>query len=234
MTNDDAFATASGDPLPLSGWSAANLSWRLVETALAGALAGVLIILAWLQPRPDLPTAATGAFFWIKAAYPAAIAGCAQVAATRLARERSGGVAALGAAAVLALVMLVVAAVQIASLPLEMMLGLLWPDGAACVANVLTIAAPMLVLTAIGLRHAPLERPALTGLACGLFCGGVAGAVDGLHCWQETYAFVGPWFTLAMLCSGAIGAGALKILSPGESAKQKGPPDCSEGPLDVG
>ena len=23
--------------------------------------------------------------------------------------------------------------------------------------------------------------------------------VDGLHCWQGTYAFVGPWFTLAML-----------------------------------
>ena len=216
MTIDDALAAAGGDSEPVSGgvgWSAANLPWRLVETAMAGALAGVLIILFWLQLRPDLPLAASGAFFWIKGAYPLVIAACALVAVTGMARERRGADVAFGAAAVLAGLMLVAAAVQIIDLPTEMVLALLWPDGAICVANVLTLAAPMLVLTAIGLRQVELDRPAATGFACGLFCGGVASAVDGLHCWQETYAFVGPWFTLAMLACGAVGAGSLTLLA---------------------
>jgi hypothetical protein len=71
----------------------------------------------------------------------------------------------------------------------------------------------MLALTGVGLREVDLERPALTGFACGLFCGGVAATVDGLHCWQGTYTFVGPWFTLAMLVSGGIGAGLVKLLA---------------------
>nr|WP_255500993.1 DUF1109 domain-containing protein [Caulobacter sp. RHG1] len=189
------------------------MPWRLVETAMAGALAGVLIIFFWLELRPDLPLAASGAFFWIKGGYPLAIAACALVAATRLAREQRGADVALGAAAVLGGLMLVAAAVQIIDLPTEMVLALLWPDGAICVANVLTIAAPMLLLAAVGLRRVELDRPAATGFACGLFCGGVAGAVDGLHCWQETYAFVGPWFSLAMLACGAVGAGSLAMLA---------------------
>lgn len=213
MTIDDALATASGEPLPVSGWSAANLPWRLVETAMAGALAGVLIILAWLQLRPDLPVASAGVFFWIKGLYPCAIAACALLAATKLAREQRGANTAFGVAAVLAGLMLVAAVIQIIDLPAEMALALLWPDGAICVANVLTIAAPMLLLTAVGLGRVELERPAATGFACGLFCGGVAGAVDGLHCWQETYAFVGPWFTLAMLACGAVGAGVMALLA---------------------
>jgi hypothetical protein len=213
VTIDDALLPASGEPLPVSGWSAANLPWRLVETAMAGALAGVLIILTWLQLRPDLPMAAAGAFFWIKGLYPSAIAACALLAATKLAREKRGAKIAFGAVAVLAGLMLVAAAVQIIDLPTEMALALLWPDGAICVANVLTLAAPMLLLSAVGLSRVELERPAVTGFACGLFCGGVAGAVDGLHCWQETYAFVGPWFTLAMLACGAVGAGSLALLA---------------------
>lgn len=216
MTIDDALATAGGEPLPVSGavgWSAANLPWRLVETAMAGALAGVLMILVWLELRPDLDLAASGVFFWIKGTYPLAIAACTLFAATKLAREQRGAAAALGVAAMLAGLMLAAAVVQIIGLPSEMALALLWPDGAICIGNILTIAAPMLVLIGVGLRAVELERPAATGFACGLFCGGVAGAVDGLHCWQETYAFVGPWFTLAMLACGAVGAGLMALLA---------------------
>lgn len=233
MTIDDALATAGGEPLPVSGavgWSAANLPWRLVETAMAGALAGVLMILVWLELRPDLGLAASGVFFWIKGTYPLAIAACALVAATKLAREQRGASLAFAVAAALAGLMLVAAVVQIIGLPREMALALLWPDGAICIGNVLTLAAPMLLLVAVGLRNIELERPAATGFACGLFCGGVAGGVDGLHCWQETYAFVGPWFTLAMLCSGAVGAGVLKIPSLYERGIQtKKPPGSLQG-----
>ncbi|MET3666973.1 NrsF family protein [Caulobacter sp. 1776] len=212
MTIDDTLAPAGhagGAPI----WSAATLPWRLAEIAAAGALAGVLIILLWLDPRPDLRAAAGQAFFWIKAAYPAAVAACALLAATWLARGQRGGVIALAVAGAGGCAMLIAAAVQASTMAPAILAALLWPAGAICLGDILILAAPMLALTVAGLRDVDLPRPALTGFACGLFCGGVAASIDGLHCWQGTYAFVGPWFTLAMLASGALGASAIALLA---------------------
>lgn len=213
MTIDETLAPASvaGGGAPI--WSAATMPWRLAEIAAAGALAGVLMILLWLDLRPDLAVAAAHPFFWIKAAYPAVVAGCAMVAATWLARVRPGGVMALALAGAAACAMLIAAAVQASSMTPAALMSLYWPNGAVCLGNVLVIAAPMLALAVAGLRRVDLERPAATGFACGLFCGGVAGTIDGLHCWQGTYAFVGVWFTLAMLVSGGVGAAAIALLA---------------------
>jgi hypothetical protein len=213
VTIDDTLAPASGEGQGASVWSAATLPWRLAEIAYAGALAGVLMILLWLNLRPDLTVAAASPFFWIKEAYPAGVALCALIAATRVARGQPGAGIALGLAAVAACAMLIAAAVQAASLSPAALRVLYWPNALVCMSDVLILAAPMLLLTTIGLRDVDLARPAPTGFACGLFCGGVAAAVDGLHCWQGTYAFVGPWFTLTMLVSGGIGAGAIMLLA---------------------
>ncbi len=194
-------------------WSAATLPWRLLEVAAAGALAGVLMILAWLNLRPDLPVAAAHGFFWIKAAYPAAVGACGLAAATWMARGCRGGPLMLTLAGALACAMLIAGGVQASGAPDAALQALSWSNAAVCLGDILVIAAPMLALTVVGLRDVDLERPAPTGFACGLFCGGVAATVDGLHCWQGTYAFVGPWFTLAMLLCGAVGAGAVKLLA---------------------
>jgi len=213
MTIDDTLAPpASGGGRGAPIWSAAALPWRLAEIAAAGGLAGVLMVLLWLTPRADLSIAVTYPFFWIKAAYPAAVAACALAAATRLARGQPGGVA-MPAAAALACAMLAAAAIQAFAGAPAVPATVFWSGGVTCLSDVLVIAAPMLALTVAGLREVDLPQPALTGLACGLFSGGVAAAVDGLHCWQGTYAFVGPWFTLAMLVSGGLGAGAIKLLA---------------------
>lgn len=213
MTIDDTVAPITGAGAGAPIWSAATLPWRLVEVAAAGALTGVLMILVWLDLRPDLAVAVAQPFFWLKAAYPAAVAVLALVTATWIARCRMSGLLALAGAAALASAMLIAAAVQASSMTAGALAALYWPDAAVCVGNVLVIAAPMLALAMAGLRDIDLEQPALTGFACGLFCGGVAATVDGLHCWQATYAFVGPWFTLAMLLCGAVGAGAVKLLA---------------------
>lgn len=213
MTLDDSLVPADSAGTNAHTWSAATLPWRLVEIAAAGALAGVLIILLWLNLRPDLPVAAAHPFFWIKASYPAAIAGCALVTATWFARGRPGAGMALAVAGAFASAMLIAGGVQAWSMSHADFNALMWPDGMICLGNNLVIAAPMLALTIIGLREVDLERPAPTGFACGLFCGGVAATIDGLHCWQGTYTFVGPWFTLAMLVSGGIGAGLVKLLA---------------------
>ncbi len=213
LTIDDGLADL--DAAGVGGapaWSLATLPARMAEVAAAGALAGVLMILLWLRLRPDLSSAVVGSFFWIKAAYPAVIAACALVAATLFARGARGGGRALAAAGALAGAMLIAAGVDAWTMGAPALRTLYWPNAAVCVGNVLIIAAPMLALIATGLRDVDLERQALTGLACGLFCGGVAAVVDGLHCWQTTYAFVGPWFTLAMLLSGGVGAGLSALL----------------------
>ncbi|USQ96865.1 NrsF family protein [Caulobacter sp. RL271] len=212
MIDDTLAPPASGGGKGAPIWSAATLPWRLTEIAAAGALAGVLMVLLWLTPRPDLSVAAAHPFFWIKATYPAAVAACALAAATGLARGRQSGVAMLAVAGALAFAMLTAAAIQAAGMAPAALAILIWPDGATCLGDILVIAAPMLVLTVAGLRAVDLPRPAPTGFACGLFSGGVAATVYGLHCWQGTYAFVGPWFTLAMLVSGGLGAGAIKLL----------------------
>jgi hypothetical protein len=213
VTIDETLAPGGGAGTGAHIWSVATLPWRLVEIAAAGALAGVLIILLWLNPRPDLSEAAAQAFFWIKVAYPAVVAGCALAAATWLARGRPGAGMALAVAGAFASAMLIAGGIQAWSMSGTEFNTLMWPDGAVCLGNILVLAAPMLGLAIVGLRDVDLERPAPTGFACGLFCGGVAATVDGLHCWQETYTFVGPWFTLAMLLSGGIGAGAIELLA---------------------
>jgi hypothetical protein len=213
VTIDETLVPASGVGGGAPIWSAATLPWRLAEIAAAGALAGVLMILLWLDLRPDLPVAAAHAFFWIKAAYPAGVAGCAMVAATWLARAKPGGVMALAFAGAAACAMLIAAAVQASSMTPTALAALYWPNGALCLGDILVIAAPMLALAVAGLRRVDLERPAATGFACGLFCGGVAGTIDGLHCWEGSYAFVGVWFTLAMLVSGGLGAAAITLLA---------------------
>lgn len=211
MTIDDTLAPASGEGQGAPIWAAATLPWRLAEIACAGALAGVLMILFWLNLRPDLAVAAAEPFFWIKAAYPAVIAVCALVAATRTARNQAGAGVPLALAGVAACALLSAGALQAVGLSPTALGVLYWPNALVCLGNILVIAAPMLVLTVAGLRDVDLTRPALTGFACGLFCGGVAAAVDGLHCWQGTYAFVGPWFTAAMLVCGGLGAGAIAL-----------------------
>jgi hypothetical protein len=189
------------------------LPWRLTEVAAAGALAGVLMILAWLDLRPDLSVAAasnrsSGSRPPIPPPSPVLRPGHRHLdraladkrAASPGRRGRPGqrhadrrGVQASGMAP-------------------GALKALYWPNGdlhGQRPGHRRADAGP----GAAGLRDVDLERPALTGFACGLFCGGVAATVDGLHCWQETYAFVGPWFTLAMLVSGGIGAGVVKLLA---------------------
>jgi hypothetical protein len=213
LTSKETAVSAAVSPWGASIWSSATLPWRLAEVGAAGALAGILMVLAWFGLRPDLGMAVQHASFWIKAIYPVCVAVCGLIGATALARGRTGGGAAVAAAAAPACAMLLAAAIQALA---ARRLGLLvqpWSEGATCLGDILVIAAPMLTLVLVGLRDVDLERPALTGLACGLFCGGIAGAVDILHCGRTTFAFVGPWFTLALLITGALGAGAVSLLA---------------------
>lgn len=211
---DDALVLPDAAPAAAPGWSTATLQTRLLELAAAGALAAVLMVLLWLQPRADFWVAISQPFFWLKGLYTVALAVMALGGATASVRR---GASVRPPAAMLAAVvalMAVAAAFEAPGLGPAMIAHVFDPGGAfACIAYVAILAAPMLLVAGIGLRGVELERPAVTGLFVGLFCGAVAASVYGLHCLDSTFAFVVLWYTAAVLVCGAMGAGGLKLIA---------------------
>lgn len=202
MTIDDTPAPAGGG-FPI--WSVENLSWRLVEVAAAGLLGGILMILAWLGPRPDLEAALRTPVFWTKLGYAAVIAAGAGLSACRLARGRPWAPAPLIVAAVVAGGFLVFGAVQAQAMTPAALASLSWSKALVCIACILAIATPMLLFSSYGLASVDPERPRLVGFAGGVACGAVADIVFGLHCASSTFAFIAPWHTAGMLICGLAG-----------------------------
>jgi hypothetical protein len=179
---------------------------QLALAALAGAGVALALVLVWLQLRPDLAKAMSGSFFWIKAAYTAALAIAGFWATERLGRPGvSARSAALTALAVLALFE-IVAILQFAPMTgadrLSAVQGVSWT---VCTRNIVLLAAPMTLICLLVLRRLAPTRPMAAGFAAGAFSGAVAATVYGLHCPEATFVFVGLWYTLGVLVSGLIG-----------------------------
>lgn len=201
MTIDDILAPASGGT-PI--WSAETLPWRLAEVAAAGALGGLLMILAWLGLRPDLAQAVQTPVFWIKVGYAAALALGAGLTACRLARGRARGLLPLMLAACLAGGFLTFGLFQALAMAPQALLQLYWPTALTCIVAIMALATPMLLFASYGLASVDPERPRLVGFAGGVACGAVADLVFGLHCPFTTFAFIAPWHTAgALICGGA-------------------------------
>lgn len=211
---DDALVLPDEAPATTSGWSTATLRTRLLELAAAGALAAVLLVILWLKARPDFGSAISQPFFWIKGVYTTALAGIALVGAGAAARPRASARIALAIGGGLITVMAVIAALEAPGLSAAMVTQVFDPGGGlACLAYVAVLAAPMLLVAGVGLRGVELERPGLTGLFVGLFCGGVAASVYGAHCLGSTFLFVTLWYTAAVLLCGGLGAAGLKLIA---------------------
>jgi hypothetical protein len=180
---------------------------RLVMAAASAVLIALVLVLLWLGLRPDLAGAMAGRFFWIKAAYTAAIAVGAGLACERLVRP---GVAAgrawmvgVGALALFALAALVQYAGLDADGRLAALRGVSWQ---VCSRNILVLGGPSTLVTLLALRAFAPTRPMWTGFAAGAFAGGVAATVYGLHCPEATFVFVSLWYTLGVLACAGTGA----------------------------
>lgn len=181
---------------------------RLAAVAAAGALAALVLVLAWLHPRHDLGQAMQGGMFWMKALYTAALGLAGYLAIERLSRPAGGGGRGwlLGGAA-LAL-FAVAGVVQAMGSPdiraaLHMLRGHSWHS---CSVNILILGLPMLALGLVAVRGMAPTRPVAAGFATGLFSGGVAATVYGLHCAENTFTFVALWYSLGVLLPAALGA----------------------------
>lgn len=181
---------------------------RLAIVAGLGALAALMLVLAWLHTRHDLMPAMRGGMFWMKALYTGALGTAGYLAIERLARPAGSGRRGwmLGGA-VLALFGLAGIVQAITSPDIQMTLRMLrghsWH---VCSRNILVLGLPMLALGLWAVRGMAPTRPAAAGFATGLFAGGVAATVYGLHCAENTFTFVALWYSLGVLALAALGA----------------------------
>lgn len=181
---------------------------RLAIVAGLGALAALVLVLCWLHMRHDLMDAMQGGMFWMKALYTGMLGLAGYLAIERLSRPggsgRRGwmlGLVVLGLFALAGVVQAMMSPdIQMA---LHMLRGHSWH---VCSFNILVLSLPMLALGLWAVRGMAPTRPTLAGFATGLFAGGVAATVYGLHCAEHTFTFVALWYSLGVLVTSVLGA----------------------------
>jgi len=195
------------EALAADGGPAARPPRRLALVAAAGASVALVLVLGWLHTRHDLAQAVLGGMFWMKAAYTGVLGLAGYLAIERLARPEGSGrrgwilggvVVALFTAAGLWQA-LISPDIQAA---LHMLRGHSWHS---CSRNILALGLPMLALGLVAVRGMAPTRPVAAGFATGLFAGGVAATVYGLHCPENTFTFVALWYSLGVLLLAALG-----------------------------
>jgi hypothetical protein len=70
------------------------------------------------------------------------------------------------------------------------------------------MALPLLVAALVGLRQGASTRPALSGAAAGLLCGGLAATVYAAHCTDDSPLFVATWYSIGIAGLTVVGAAA--------------------------
>lgn len=181
---------------------------RLAIVAVLGALAALVLVLAWLRTRHDLMPAMRGGMFWMKALYTGALGLAGYLAVERLARPMGSGRRGWVLGGTVLAVFSLAGAVQAMMSPdvqmtLHMLRGHSWH---VCSRNILMLGLPMLLLGLWAVRGMAPTQPAAAGFATGLFAGGVAATVYGLHCAENTFTFVALWYSLGVLSLAALGA----------------------------
>lgn len=178
-----------GAALPLGFAGSLLLTWRLFGL------------------RPDMLPAAHTALFWIKLAFPLAVAALAWRLADRLGRPglRGGHRWAALALPFVALwaagAALLAAAAPDARLPLA--LGISWK---VCAFNILLLSVPSFAAVFWAMRSLAATRPRVAGAVAGLLASALATVAYCLHCPEMSPVFWGIWYVLGMLLPAAAGA----------------------------
>lgn len=203
MKTDELIEMLAGDAAAV-----APRVWRSrYLLALAAGLAGAtLLMLPLLGIRPDIASAAYLPMFWVKLAFPAALAAGALLATVRLSRPgiALGRVGAMLAVPVLAI--WVLAGLALLGAPEDAAM-LVWGETwAACLVNVPLLSVPAFIALFMVMKTLAPVRPAAAGAAAGLLAGALAAVIYALHCPELAAPFIGLWYLLGMLIPAAAGA----------------------------
>ena len=202
MRTEDLIATLSQDLKPTP-----SVGQKLLRPAIAGGLIALVLVAYWLGFRPDILRAWAAPMFWVKAAYTGLIAlagfGCTRILARPIGEPWKGFVAALAIFGVVALGGTIQLAMTSTFDRRALLMGGSWH---VCSQNIVILGGPILALTLLALRTLAPTKLRATGAAAGLFAGGLAATVYGLHCPEHALAFVAVWYSLGMAVLTAAGA----------------------------
>lgn len=195
------------EALALDAGPARKVSPRLMAAAALGGLAAFALVALWLGFRPDLAEATATRMFWMKAVYTALLAAGGFWAMERASRPagspRKGLTLALS---VFALLAAIGAWRFMGAAPDDRMPMLMGESWRRCPRNILVLGLPILAAVLLVVRGLAPTRLTLAGAAAGLFAGGVAATIYGLHCPEHTMAFVALWYSLGVAAVTALGA----------------------------
>lgn len=204
MKTDDLIAIMAADAKrPVSSFPVTR---RLGVAALLGAMIAFAVLVPWLGVR-EMSEAIASPSFWMKTLYTAALAGSGFLIAERLSRPGTRATSGIIALIAVFAIMLGIAALQLLSTPAEAvrdtLLGSTWDR---CPWRIVALAIPGIGLSILAMRRLAPTRPALAGAGAGLFVGGIAATVYGLHCAETSAAFTVIWYTGGVVLSMAAGA----------------------------
>jgi hypothetical protein len=204
MKTDALIAMLANGVVPV----APDTARKRFQTALVWGLAGALVIMVLVfGVRRDLGDAARLPMFWIKLAFPLALAVPALVLSARLSHP---GVR-LGAqqyALVLPWLLLTTLAawVLLRAAPDERVALVMGKTWASCAFNIALISVPALASVLWAMKGLAPTRPALAGACGGLLSAALGTLVYTLHCPEMQAPFLAVWYVLGMLIPTAAGA----------------------------
>ncbi|WHO75772.1 NrsF family protein [Rhizobium sp. BT03] len=167
----------------------------------------LLLMLAILGPRVDMPEVLMLPVFWIKSAYNALIAVTAFLAVYRLSRPDGSEGRFFGLLALIFAAMTAAAAAQLMMAPTDTYPVLILGSSALhCPWLILSFALPVYAGAVWALRQAAPSDLRLTGFVAGIAAGAAGAWVYSWFCTENGMPFVLIWYSLGILLTGALGA----------------------------
>lgn len=204
MKTDELVALLARNAGALETGAAGRRFSRLVAWGLP---ATALLVLLVLGVRPDFAIAVPQPMFWLKLAFPAAIAVLSVRALQLLATPGAGLGGVPGLMALLVAVLWLWAGSVLAEAePFERRALILGESWQFCLVSVCALSIPVLAAALWTMRQSAPTRPALAGATAGLLAGGVGASAYALHCTEMSMPFLAVWYVLGMLAAAAAGA----------------------------
>lgn len=202
MKTDDLIARLAAAPAPQHSLA------RLLAIGLClGALGALAFTMAVLGPRRDVVQAAAGWAYWIKFAYPLALAVVGVAVVERLARPGAKAGPRWLLAAIPFLAATGFALAEWNGAPAEahdlLLFGHSW---LVCPFLIVAVAAPVAAGTIWSLKRLAPTRPVEAGAAAGLLSGAAGAWIYAFHCNETSLVFVALWYTLGIALTTLIGA----------------------------
>lgn len=192
----DALAREETPPPKRRPWTAA---------AALGLVGGVLLLLLFIGPRPDLGSAMGVTL--AKAAFSACFAAAGLALVVRLAKPGRPGRARMLFVAGLIIVSLIAAAIALmGENPGQRMRAWTGGDVPWCLVFIPLLALPAALALGYVVKQFAPTHLTLTGAGIGAAAGGIGAMAYALHCPVDTMPFVATWYALAIALSAVIGA----------------------------